>query len=77
MDNLRGDHRKELLLGQNRDTQFPGFGELAAGLLPANEVVGLAGHGAASGGTQADDLAVDAVAGEVLQLMPTTSPVEF
>lgn len=65
---LCGDHRKELLLGQNRDAQLPGLGELAAGLLPADNVAGLAGHGAASGGPEADDLAVDAVTGEVLQL---------
>ena len=61
---LSGDHRKKLLLGQNGDTQFPGLGELAPGLLPANEVAGLASHGATSGGTEADDLAVDAVTGE-------------
>lgn len=65
---LCGDHRKELLFGQNRDAQLPGLGELAAGLLPADNVAGLAGHGAASGGPEADDLAVDAVTGEVLQL---------
>ena len=65
---LCGDHRKELLLGQNRDAQLLGLGELTAGLLPADNVAGLAGHGAASGGPEADDLAVDAVTGEVLQL---------
>ena len=67
-DSLCGDHRKELLLSQNRDAQLPGLGELAAGLLPADKVVGLAGHGAASGGPKAGNLAVDAVTGEVLQL---------
>ena len=67
-NSLCGDHRKKLLLSQNGDAQLTGLGELAAGLLPADNVAGLAGHGAASGGPEADDLAVDAVTGEVLQL---------
>ena len=67
-NSLCGDHRKKLLLSQNGDAQLTGLGELAAGLLPADNVAGLAGHGAASGGPETGDLAVDAVTGEVLQL---------
>ena len=68
LEQLCGDHRKELLLSQNRDAQLLGLGELAAGLLPADNVAGLAGHGTASGGPKAGNLAVDAVTGEVFQL---------
>lgn len=67
-DSLCGDHRKKLLLSQNGDAQLTGLGELAAGLLPADNVAGLASHRAASGGPETGDLAVDAVTGEVLQL---------
>ena len=61
-------HLEELGRCQHSHTKFPCLGQLAPGVLAANQIVGLAAHRAAGVGAQRFDLGVDLAPGVRLHL---------